>query len=36
VNGYWVRERPGYHWVPHRWKEHGKRWHFEAGHWDKG
>jgi hypothetical protein len=35
VNGYWVRERRGYHWAPHRWEEHEGRWRFERGRWER-
>jgi hypothetical protein len=35
VKGHLVRERRGYHWTAHRWEERDKRWHFEAGHWDR-
>ena len=35
VAGYYVRERPGHHWVGAHWQQ-GPRggWHFVQGHWD--
>ena len=35
VAGYYVRARPGHHWVPAHWQQ-GPRggWHFAPGHWN--
>ena len=35
VRGYWVKERRGYAYVPHRWVDDGGRWHQEPGHWGR-
>ena len=35
-NGYWVRERHGYTYAPHRWVDRGGgRWEFENGRWER-
>lgn len=33
IAGHWVRERHGYHYVPHRWEERDGRWHLHDGYW---
>lgn len=33
VDGRFIRERRGAHWVPEHWVEHHGRWRFEPGHW---
>ncbi len=33
VEGRFIRERRGSHYVPARWEEHGGRWRFQEGHW---
>ena len=33
IEGGWLPERRGEHWVPDRWEERGGRWQFEEGHW---
>jgi hypothetical protein len=35
VNGYWVRTRPGYHYRQPVWVEHGGRWEWRGGGWDR-
>jgi len=34
VDGHFVRERRGSHWVPERWVEHHGRYRFMPGHWE--
>jgi WXXGXW repeat (2 copies) len=36
VDGRFIRERRGSHWVPEHWNEHHGRYHFEPGHWERG
>jgi hypothetical protein len=36
VQGTWVRERPGYHYVGPRWVEHDGGWRMEHGRWAHG
>ena len=36
INGRYVHERHGEHWVAHRWSEHDGRWRFNDGHWERG
>jgi hypothetical protein len=31
--GYWIRERPGYHWVAPAWTPYGHRWRYAPGYW---
>ncbi|HZV92234.1 MAG TPA: hypothetical protein VFF72_03400 [Caldimonas sp.] len=33
VPGRYEAPRPGYHWEPHHWVQHGGRWHLEGGAW---
>ncbi|MCE4537828.1 hypothetical protein LXT12_11260 [Pelomonas sp. P7] len=33
VPGYYERARPGYRYEPHRWENHGGRWHLRVGGW---
>ena len=33
--GHFVRERRGQHWVPDRWAEHGGRYRYEPGRWER-
>jgi len=35
VNGHYIRERHGHHWVAASWNHDGQRYRFEAGHWDR-
>ena len=34
VEGFWIRERPGYYYQPHQWAERGGHWYPERGQWD--
>jgi hypothetical protein len=34
--GYFVREHPGEHWVPHHWTEHDGHYRYSDGHWEGG
>jgi hypothetical protein len=36
VKGAYIRERRGYHWVPHEWKEDHGRWTLHQGTWRRG
>jgi hypothetical protein len=36
VPGYYDRPRQGYRYEPHRWENHGGRWHLRAGGWIRG
>lgn len=31
--GYWIRERHGYHWVGAHWEPYGPRWRYVPGYW---
>ena len=33
TGGRWIRERPGHHWVTHRWEQRDGRWHLREGYW---
>ena len=33
VGGYWMRARPGYHWVAPRWAPYGGHWRYHDGYW---
>lgn len=35
VDGRFIRERRGSHWVPERWNEHHGRYRFVPGHWER-
>ena len=35
VQGRWLRERHGWHYVPENWGQVGPRWHFEHVHWER-
>ena len=34
-DGYWVRERTGYHWVPDSWESRSGHYHYNRGHWER-
>lgn len=36
VDGRFMRERRGSHWVPEHWVEHHGRYRFAPGHWERG
>jgi hypothetical protein len=33
--GYYVHERRGYRWEPHRWVQDGDHWRMDRGHWNR-
>jgi hypothetical protein len=35
VGGHYIRERHGYHWVPHRWEDRDGRWYQHNGYWER-
>jgi hypothetical protein len=35
VDGRFIRERPGQHWVEDRWVPHEGRYRYEPGHWER-
>ncbi|MDB5968796.1 MAG: h16 [Hydrocarboniphaga sp.] len=35
-DGYWVKERPGYHYRADHWEQQGDKWHRVQGGWEQG